>query len=107
MKLFSLTNYPKTKLTERLLKEGLIEKADTSLDTSITFRVSKKQPFKNSRDEYAYYLINFVPKLFIPKFLIMLLTKDLFIKNNKYFLSIFKLGNKIYQLKEMARFGSK
>jgi len=98
----SLTNYPSTELTNDLLESGLIEKSDASFTDSFGFRVSKKQQFKNMRNNYWFYIFNFIPKPYIPKFLISFLTKDIFVKNPKFLLRIFNIGNKLYQLKEIV-----
>lgn len=100
LKLFYLINFPETKLTKRLLKMGLIEKEDASFEASLSYRASKKQPFKEDRNHYWFYIYNLISKPFIPKSLIIFLTNDKFVKNPRFLLVFFNFANKLYQLKE-------
>ncbi len=100
LRLFGLVNFPKTKLTERLLKEGLIKREDSLLSDSYHFRFAKEETFTNSKDEYWFYIFNIISKPFIPRVLISFLINDIFIKNPRFMMGIFRTGNKIYQVKE-------
>ncbi|MEA2038024.1 MAG: radical SAM protein, partial [Nanoarchaeota archaeon] len=102
MNFFSLVNFPGTDLTERLLKEGIIERKDIckNVSNSVSMRVLGKQKLKEIKKQYWFYIYNSIPKSFIPKFLIRFFIKDFFIVHPKFVINTYKVIYGIYNLKD-------
>ncbi len=66
--LFSLINLPKTELTERLIKDGIIEK-DNSVKALTNFKMNLKL-IKSKNHLYYNCLVSLLSKRFIPKIII-------------------------------------
>lgn len=93
LKLFSLVNFPKTKLTERLKKENFLKtKEEKALNQfKVTFDYKRKKFAL-----YWYCILSLIPKRFIPKFLLRFIIKyKIFRKHPKMLITISNFANYI------------
>ena len=94
LSLYSLTNFPKTELTERLIRDKYI-KSDNSKKAlkqwRMTFSVKREK-----RNIHYNCMISLLSKSFVPKSLIKILFKSNYLKRNPYILVFFvKICNHI------------
>jgi len=99
--MYSLTHFPKTKLTEELLARGIINKNQIEGQSSKLISKWRATQFQNNKHQFWNSIYSLISKNFIPKPIIIILSRSKFLKKHSKSLNIFAfIANiiKIFQL---------
>lgn len=89
--LYSLNNFPKTTLTERMLKDGIIKDWDRT-------KTLEQWRFTFRKSNFWYALIILTSKSFIPRRLLLMFSKSTFLKTRPSILTLFCKATNVIKL---------